>query len=196
MQPEDPKEPKPPAKETEEPKPEQDHDIHRTLWQRTRFALPPLVVTCLLWGIFFVYGSPFTSHVYLGFVNIIITVMLVVLVTAQLISVSRSGDLINIVIMLLTSFSSLVATFSTLYGNYGTTGNFSEGLTRLDAIYFTVGTLATAGTGNISAISQTARGLQTLQMVLDIGFLVFAVSLVVAKISSRMDKRRDQNSNL
>jgi hypothetical protein len=51
--------------------------------------------------------------------------------------------------------------------------------------------LSTAGTGNISAVSQVARGLQTLQMILGIGFAVFAVSLAVAGISSRMQKKHD-----
>lgn len=108
---------------------------------------------------------------------------------------ARSGELVDIAIMLSVSFSALIVTFSSLYWAYGTTGNFTERLTRLDAIYFTVGTLTTAGTGNISAISRIARGLQTLQMVLDIGFIVAAVSLVVAEISSRIHGKRDRHSN-
>ena len=73
-----------------------------------------------------------------------------------------------------------MATFSTLYWNYGLLSNFTEQLTRLDAIYFTIGTLTTAGTGTISAVSQTARTLQGLQMVLDLGLIVFAVALAIA----------------
>ena len=66
--------------------------------------------------------------------------------------------------------------FSVIYWTYGTSGNFSSRLTHLDAIYFTMGTLSTAGTGNIVSVSQLARGLQTLQMLLDLGFLLVAVT--------------------
>lgn len=106
------------------------------------------------------------------------------------ISASRFGSTFDIAMALLFALSSVIAMFSVLYWNYGTTNNFSANLTQLDAIYFSVGTLSTAGTGNISAISETARGLQTLQMILDIVLIVFAVSLAVAEISSRMHNKR------
>jgi hypothetical protein len=200
MQPEEPKEPsepKPAAKEPEDPKPgpkpKQDQDIHRVLWERTRLsrAFEVLAVQGVLWGNLFV----FSRGTYTGLGAIIPFAISIVLVTYLLISLTRFGKMVDIAIMLFFSFSSLAATFSTLYWNYGTTGNFTERLTQLDAIYFTIGTLTTAGTGNISAISQVARGLQTLQMVLDIGFILFAVSLVVSEISSRMQRRRDHQSN-
>jgi hydrogenase maturation factor len=85
-------------------------------------------------------------------------------------------------------FSILVATFSTLYWNYGSAANFSVSLTRLDAVYFAIGTLTTAGTGTIAAISQTARGIQTVQMILDLVLVVFAVTLVLGL--SRLALRR------
>jgi hypothetical protein len=181
------------AKKPEEPKPKQDQDIHRVLWERTRLsrAFEVLAVQAVLWGNLF----GFSRGTYTGLGAIIPFAIAIVLFTYLLISVTRFGNMVDIAIMLFLSFSSLAATFSTLYWNYGTTGNFTERLTQLDAIYFTIGTLTTAGTGNISAISQAARGLQTLQMALDIGFILFAVSLVVAEISSRMQRRRDQQSN-
>lgn len=97
--------------------------------------------------------------------------------------------------MLLFGFASLVGNFSILYWNYGTPVNFTADLTRLDAVYFAVGTLTTAGTGDISAVSQLARGLQGLQLALDIVFVVFAVALAVAEISARVQRRRDQQDN-
>jgi len=42
---------------------------------------------------------------------------------------------------------------------------FSEPLTRLDALYFTVTTFATVGFGDITAVSETARAVATVQMV-------------------------------
>ena len=78
--------------------------------------------------------------------------------------------------------------FSVIYWTYGTSGNFSTRLTHLDAIYFTMGTLSTAGTGSIAPVSQLARGLQTLQMLLDLGFLLVAVTLVVGRLAARETK--------
>lgn len=42
---------------------------------------------------------------------------------------------------------------------------FSEPLTRLDALYFTVTTFATVGFGDITAVSESARAIATGQMV-------------------------------
>lgn len=191
--PEPPNEPPPAAKEHEEPRPspqpKRDQDIHRIFWERTRRsrAIETLLVQGFLWGNLFAFGR----GSYTGLWAIIPFGIALALLIHLVISVTKFGSTFDIGIMLFYAFSSLLAVFSTLYWNYGTTSNFSESLTRLDAIYFSVGTLSTAGTGNISAISQAARGLQTLQMLLDIGLVVFAVSLAVAEISSRMQNNRN-----
>jgi voltage-gated potassium channel len=77
-----------------------------------------------------------------------------------------------------------VSMFALIYWTYGTSVNFSVRLTHLDAIYFTMGTLSTAGTGSIVPVSELARGLQTLQMLLDLGFLLVAVTLVVGRLAT------------
>lgn len=89
-----------------------------------------------------------------------------------------------------TTFSMLTALFSILYWSYGSRPNFSSNLTRLDAIYFTVGTLTTAGTGSLSAESEIARGIQVLQMVLDLTLVVFAVAVVLTSLTSRQANQR------
>ena len=60
---------------------------------------------------------------------------------------------------------------------------FTETFT-IDAIYFAIGTLTTAGTGNISATSETARGIQTMQMILGLVLITFAVTIVIGRLSS------------
>ena len=77
-----------------------------------------------------------------------------------------------------------VLTFSVLYWNSGTQGNYNIQLTHLDAAYFMIGTLSTAGTGNIVATSELARALQGVQMLFDLGFLLVAVTLVVTQFAS------------
>lgn len=62
-----------------------------------------------------------------------------------------------------------------------TTANFTHTLTRIDAVYFAVGTLSTAGTGTLAATSEAARALQTVEMLLGMVVLLAVVSAVVAR---------------
>jgi len=87
-------------------------------------------------------------------------------------------------LVLIYLFSLVLQLFSYIYWSYGSTKNFSIGLSHLDSFYFALGTLTTAGTGSISAISETARRLQTLQMGLDLASFGFALALVVARYSN------------
>jgi hypothetical protein len=64
---------------------------------------------------------------------------------------------------------------------------FQRPLSHLDAFYFALGTLTT-GTGNISAISETSRRIQTTQMVIDLVFIGFIVALVMARYSTLLDR--------
>jgi Ion channel len=206
-QPKEPNEPKPTGEGLEEPqqigeepgkpkpstKPRQYPGIHSEFWVGTRLSRVVAVILAqgALWFNLFV----FNQGTFTGFYVIIPSVITIIGITYVLISITRFGSMPEMALMVLLGFSSLVGNFSIIYWSYGTTGNFTEHLTRLDAIYFAVGTLTTAGTGNISAVSQLARGLQGLQMALDIGFIVFAVALAVAEISARMQRRRDQQGN-
>jgi hypothetical protein len=54
-------------------------------------------------------------------------------------------------------------------------------LTHLDAIYFAVGTFSTAGTGNIVAISESARFIQTAEMIVGMVFVLLTVAAVVGR---------------
>lgn len=54
--------------------------------------------------------------------------------------------------------------------------------------------LTTAGTGNIVAKSEVARAIQIAQMILDLILVVFAVTLVLAAVSSRRTKRQKENT--
>lgn len=64
------------------------------------------------------------------------------------------------------------------------TRNFSIRLSHLDAFYFALGTLTIAGTGNISAVSETARGIQVLQM----GLALVLMLIVMARCSSLISR--------
>ncbi len=79
----------------------------------------------------------------------------------------------------------LLATFVRMYWAYGAAKNWNITLSRWDAFYVAVGTLTTAGTGNISANSDFARRLLTLQMGLDFVILTFVVGIVIYNFTDR-----------
>lgn len=64
----------------------------------------------------------------------------------------------------------------------GTPGSFSDQLTRTDALYFTVTVFATVGFGDIAAVSQPARLVVTVQMVLDLLLLGLGVRVFVSAV--------------
>lgn len=55
-----------------------------------------------------------------------------------------------------------------------------------DALYFTIGTLTTAGTGALQPASQFCRRLVTLQMIVDFVILAVVVTVVVARLAARL----------
>ncbi len=50
-------------------------------------------------------------------------------------------------------------------------GSYTQGLTRLDALYFSVTMFATVGFGDIAPVSQVARIVTTLQMLVNVIFV-------------------------
>jgi hypothetical protein len=67
--------------------------------------------------------------------------------------------------------------------------NFStQPLTRTDALYFTVTVFATVGFGDITAVSQSARLVVTVQMLLDL----LALGLVVRAFVGAVQSARQQ----
>lgn len=77
------------------------------------------------------------------------------------------------------TFSTLLVNFTAMYWSLGGKAGhgFNERLTHLDALYYAVGTLTTAGTGSITALSTRARTYATVQMGLD--FVLVAITLAV-----------------
>ena len=90
--------------------------------------------------------------------------------------------------LIFTGFSLIMISFSFLYWAYGQPGNFNIWLSHLDAVYFTLGTLTTAGTGNIVATSETTRAIQSIQMAVDLGFTLLAVGILVSRLPSSANK--------
>ena len=68
--------------------------------------------------------------------------------------------------------------------------NFSaDALTRLDALYFTTTVFATVGFGDITPVSQTARLLVTIQMVLNLIILGAGIRLLTVAVNRGREER-------
>jgi voltage-gated potassium channel len=67
--------------------------------------------------------------------------------------------------------------------------NFSEPMTRTDALYFTVTVFATVGFGDITAVSQPARVLVTGQMVLGIMVVGLGAKIIVDAVQQGLQRR-------
>src|SRR5437763_10545005 len=79
----------------------------------------------------------------------------------------------------------LVLDFSIWYASIGTTANWSPRLTRLDGLALALGTLTTAGAPGITPHSELARGIITVQLVVDILAVIVLFGLFVGRLASR-----------
>ena len=111
--------------------------------------------------------------------------VLAVVVVWQLRTVSRSPyPGIRAVEALAFTAPVYVLVFATTYFvmEHTAVSSFTQALTRTDALYFSVTTIATVGYGDIAAESERARLLVTVQMVLDILWLGLVVRLFLAAV--------------
>lgn len=69
--------------------------------------------------------------------------------------------------------------------------SFSEPLTRLDSLYFTVTMFATVGFGDITAVSQTARAVATIQMVLGLILVGLIARVIFGAVQEARSRRRN-----
>ena len=72
----------------------------------------------------------------------------------------------------------------------GDSGGFSERLTKLDALYFSISTFTTVGFGDITATSQVARAVVTTQMVLGMVLLGLIVRVIVGAVQVARSRRQ------
>lgn len=89
--------------------------------------------------------------------------------------------------------------FATAYFIMGSAqpGTFSEPMSRLDALYFSVTTFATVGFGDITAVSPSARAVVTVQMVGDlvlVGLIARVIFGAVEHSRSRQERPTPPNA--
>jgi hypothetical protein len=149
-----------------------------------------VMVQTLFWTVTL---SQTRRHAAAGFI-IAVDVFLMLSGVAALVFMARTPvGVPRLAFGLVSSVSLILANFSRFYWSYGGGSNFTRPLTHLDAVYFAVGTLSTAGTGNLAAaVSQTAVARQTAQMAVDIAFTVFAAGVVATRFAAPIRLRRQQ----
>jgi Ca2+/Na+ antiporter len=124
-----------------------------------------------------------------GFGVVVSAIMLALLLRAtQAERISRWG----LAVLSTYALMATVFVFASLYWYNGEPPNFNQPLTHLDAIYFALGTLSTAGTGSLNATTEVTRAIQSVQMVVDLVLVLVAITMAVARVIgiSRGDKTR------
>ncbi|MCH6472229.1 potassium channel family protein [Sinomonas terrae] len=95
------------------------------------------------------------------------------------------------------ALSTVVWFFSMMYWIIGTPVNFGGSqLSKVDAIYFALGMLSTAGTGSLSPTSDTSRLLVSMQMLVDIAFTGFVLVLAVTRLGEHLGGARALSTSL
>lgn len=119
----------------------------------------------------------------------LIAIMVLIVVEARAILQADYPALRAIQALALTA-AFLLFVFSVTYDVMATQtpGSFNATLTRLDSLYFTVTVFGTVGFGDITAVTQTARAVVTVQMLFDFVFLGVAVRVIAGAVE--IGKRR------
>jgi len=115
--------------------------------------------------------------------------LLTVVVTRQIIAVTRSpSPVLRAVEGVALSVPLLVLLFACVYVVTAETDphSFSEPLTRIDAVYLSTTVFATVGFGDITAVSETARVLVTVQMFANL----ILISLIAKVLVGAAQRRR------
>lgn len=98
---------------------------------------------------------------------------------------------------LTTTMTVFLVLFSTVYVLMSRSDpqSFSEPLSRLDALYFTITVFATVGFGDIIAVTAAARAVTTVQMLGDVVLVGVVARLVVGAMRRGLERRPDAPSS-
>ena len=129
-----------------------------------------------------------TALVFVG-VFVLLALALVIEVRGILAS---SKPMLRAIRTLLVGMPLLLVVFASCYVTIAgqQPGAFSEPLSRTDGLYFTVTTFSTVGYGDISPVSQLARVVVTIQMVVGL----IAVGLIAKLVLGAVQVARERNT--
>ena len=161
-----------------------------------RYATLALVRSCVVTTAIFVayFSLPFTLSLDGGAALVLLAGLLVVsgLLVWQLRGVIRSSyPVVRTITALVTVLPFFLVVFATTYYISGVSGSgaWSERLSRLDALYFTVTVFSTVGFGDIVPVSGLARVLTMTQMIADVILVGFVAKAMVAAMRKGIERR-------
>jgi hypothetical protein len=114
--------------------------------------------------------------------------VLVVVLTWQIVAVARSPyPAVRAIEAVAFTFPLLIFLFaSTYYGmEQAVGGSFSEGLSRIDAVYLTVTIFATVGFGDIVPTTEASRIVVTVQMVVNMALIGVVAKVLLGTVQQR-----------
>jgi voltage-gated potassium channel len=164
--------------------------------QRTvRFAAMRIVLAfVLLVGAYFVLPFDRVSVAQLWFIVFTAVAALTVVSIVQLRAVASSEfPTLRGVEALMVSLVLLLVSFAGIYIGLSSydAGAFDEQLDHVGALYFALTTLTTIGYGDISPVSNAARIVVMVQMVVDVVILGVFIRLVINAVRSRLETGPD-----
>jgi hypothetical protein len=93
------------------------------------------------------------------------------------------------------STNAFVVFMSLVYlGLASSPGQFDELHTRVDALYFTMSTIATVGFGDVHATGQAARLVVTIQIFLDLIFVGLVARIILPSLARQRAQRNEARS--
>jgi voltage-gated potassium channel len=116
------------------------------------------------------------------------------LIAVQARAIARSPyPRLTAITALAVSVPMFVLSFSTVYFlmEHSQQRAFTEPMTRLDALYFTVTVLTTVGFGDIAARSELARAITTIQMAGDLLLIGLVVRVLLNAVQTGLASRDD-----
>lgn len=100
---------------------------------------------------------------------------------------------VELLVYSLLIFMVLFAAIAIQLDNF-TPGSYSESLSKVDAFYFSVTTLATVGFGDITPVTTTARIVTTIQMLGNLVLLGIAFRLLTQEVEHHVRQARSSRS--
>jgi voltage-gated potassium channel len=116
-----------------------------------------------------------------------------VLVSWQIVTVIRSPyPALRAAEAVAISLTLLILLFATTYfvTEHASPGSFTQSLTRIDAVYFTVTVFASVGFGDITARTETARIIVTIQMMADLVLIGVIAKVLFGAVQQRRQALR------
>jgi voltage-gated potassium channel len=123
-------------------------------------------------------------------------VLVALLVGAQIRAILRARyPTLRAVEALGTSIPLFLVLFAALYEMLAATdpASFSQHLTRTDTLYFVVTVFSTVGFGDITAVSETARVLVTVQMICDLVLIGLVIRAFLAAVDRGRHRRMEEH---